>query len=273
MRDQAGAERQVGGRLAEGVRRAAARSCSAEWRRRHAGVHAAEPATLLGAVASCRASSSARCTACWAWASSLTWGLLRQINLAHFAFAFLGGVPSYQLATRAASIRSLTLASSCRCSSRSARRCTGCWRASRSRRSTRCCVTFGLTGIIEALIQCDLDRRLPQARVGTTASMKFKVGALYVPVPELITLRARGGAVARACGRCCATPTSARRCARSAEDAPIAAAFGVNQRRNGAAARRHLRGARRRRRRVPRAHATRSRRRRSTPGSASCSPR
>src|SRR4030095_16441188 len=30
---------------------------------------------------------------------SLSWGLLRQINLAHFALAFLGAYLSYQLAT------------------------------------------------------------------------------------------------------------------------------------------------------------------------------
>ena len=42
----------------------------------------------------------------------------------------------------------------------------------------------------------------------------------------------------------------------AAEDAPIAAAFGVNQKRAGAAARRRLRRARRRRRRVPRASYT-----------------
>ena len=53
-----------------------------------------------------------------------------------------------------------------------------------------------------------------------------------MPLPELITLGAGGRPVASRCGPCCATPTWARRCAPSAEDAPIAAAFGINQRRN-----------------------------------------
>ena len=69
---------------------------------------------------------------------SLSWGLLRLINLAHFAFAFLAAYLCYQMATmghgpaadagghRAAVLRA------------SAPRCTGRWRASRSRRSTRC---------------------------------------------------------------------------------------------------------------------------------------
>src|SRR5258705_8310978 len=30
---------------------------------------------------------------------SLSWGMLRQVNLAHFALAFLGGYVTYQLAT------------------------------------------------------------------------------------------------------------------------------------------------------------------------------
>ena len=39
---------------------------------------------------------------------SLSWGLLRLINLAHFAFAFLAAYLCYQMATRA-STRLLTL--------------------------------------------------------------------------------------------------------------------------------------------------------------------
>ena len=62
---------------------------------------------------------------------SLSWGMLRQVNLAHFALAFLGGYLTYQLAAVARSIRSSRWPSPCRCSSRSAWRCTGSCRASR----------------------------------------------------------------------------------------------------------------------------------------------
>ena len=46
---------------------------------------------------SSRGFSSARCTGCWGSGLSLSWGLLRQINLAHFALAFLGAYLCYQL--------------------------------------------------------------------------------------------------------------------------------------------------------------------------------
>ena len=42
---------------------------------------------------------------------SLSWGLLRQINLAHFALAFLGAYLSYQLASVGGMAPLLTLAS------------------------------------------------------------------------------------------------------------------------------------------------------------------
>ena len=64
---------------------------------------------------------------------TLCWGMLRQINLAHFALVFLGAYLTFQLAARA-STRSSASRSSRRRSSSSAWRCTGCSRASRSTR-------------------------------------------------------------------------------------------------------------------------------------------
>ena len=74
-------------------------------------------------------------------------------------------------------------------------------------------VTFGLTGIVEALIQTiwTADYRKLESSYGDRT---FKIAGLFVPLPELITLLLAVGLSLRACGRCCATPTSARRCVR-----------------------------------------------------------
>src|SRR5471032_2830967 len=82
---------------------------------------------------------------------SLSWGLLRLINLAHFAFAFLAAYLCYQLASLG--VNSLLL-------------------------------TFGLMGIVEALIQSiwTADFRKLESLY---SNLKFKIGVLYFPVPEL----------------------------------------------------------------------------------------
>jgi branched-chain amino acid transport system permease protein len=69
---------------------------------------------------------------------SLSWGLLKLINLAHFGFAFLAAYLCYQMASMGIDPL-LTLLVIVPCSSRSAPRCTRRWRAFRSRPSTRCC--------------------------------------------------------------------------------------------------------------------------------------
>ena len=66
---QAGAERQVGRRLAEGSRRRRRREAAGA-RERRACRASRCPAFRCWRRASCRASSSARCTACWGWASA-----------------------------------------------------------------------------------------------------------------------------------------------------------------------------------------------------------
>jgi len=88
-------------------------------------------------------------------------------------------------------------------------------------------VTFGLTVIVEAIIQgiWTADFRKLESSYGAA---KFKIGALYVPVPELMTLVA---ALALAFGvHAVLRHTDLGRALRAtAEDGPIAAAFGMNQ--------------------------------------------
>lgn len=159
---------------------------------------------------------------------SLSWGMLRQINLAHFALAFLGAYLTYQLTTVSGIDPLLTLALIAPCFF--AFGVLMHWLLARFAISpfNSLLVTFGLTVIIESLIQWiwTADQRIMDSAYG---AMKFKIGALYVPFPELLTLIM---AVTLSMGTWAALRyTDLGKAMRAAaEDAPIAAAFGVNER-------------------------------------------
>src|SRR5882672_8454423 len=123
---------------------------------------------------------------------SLSWGMLRQINLAHFALAFLGAYLTYQLA--GAGMDPLAT----------------------------------LTVIIEALIQWiwTADFRRMESAYGEA---RFRIGALYVALPELLTL-AMAVALSLAAWAALRYTYLGKAMRAIAEDAPIAAAFGVNVR-------------------------------------------
>ena len=161
---------------------------------------------------------------------SLSWGLLRVINLAHFAFAFLAAYVCLQLATHGVDPL-LTLLGIV-----PAFFVLGAllhWLMTRFRMTTfnSLLLTFGLMGIVEAVIQtiwtADF-RKLESAY----ANQKFRLGALFVPVPELITL-VLAVSLALAIWAVLRFTDLGRALRAAAEDAPIAAAFGVDQRRNG----------------------------------------
>jgi branched-chain amino acid transport system permease protein len=88
--------------------------------------------------------------------------------------------------------------------------------------------TFGLTAIIEAGIQgvwtADF-RKLESIYAG----VKFRVGEMYVPLPELMTLLIAVG-LSFAIWAAMRYTNLGRALRALAEDAPIAAAFGVNRR-------------------------------------------
>ncbi len=159
---------------------------------------------------------------------SLSWGMLRQINLAHFALAFLGAYLTYQLTAAGGLDPLLTLALIAPCFF--AFGVLMHWLLARFAISpfNSLLVTFGLTVIIESLIQWiwTADQRIMDSAYG---AMKFKIGALYVPFPELLTLIM---AVALSlCTWAALRYTDLGKAMRAAaEDAPIAAAFGVNER-------------------------------------------
>jgi branched-chain amino acid transport system permease protein len=159
---------------------------------------------------------------------SLAWGLLGQINLAHFALAFLGAYVTYHLATVGGVDPLLTLALVA-----PAFFALGValqWLFARFRVSplNSLLVTFGFTVIVETLIQAIWTadfRRLESDYAG----VRFRVGTLFVPLPELLTL---GIAIALSLAAWAVLRyTDVGRAMRAvAEDAPIAKAYGVDAR-------------------------------------------
>ncbi|MFN4310423.1 MAG: branched-chain amino acid ABC transporter permease [Ferrovibrio sp.] len=158
----------------------------------------------------------------------LSWGLLRQINLAHFGFVFLSAYISYHLATvwGVDPLLMLLVLPPAFFGIGMAMQ----WILSRFHISpfNSLLVTFGLTVMIESLIQYiwTADFRKLQSSYGEE---KFTIGGLFVPVPELITLLL---AVFFAVTFWAAMRfTDLGKAMRAmAEDGPIAAAFGINQR-------------------------------------------
>lgn len=158
----------------------------------------------------------------------LSWGLLHVINLAHFGLAFLSAYLCYQLASVGGMDPLATLAIVVPIAFVLGAAMQGLLMRFRVTPLNSLLATFGITAIIEAGIQyvwtADF-RKLESAYAGR----KFRLGELYVPLPELLTL---GVAVALAFGIWAAMRyTDLGKAMRAlAEDAPVASAFGVNGR-------------------------------------------
>ena len=156
----------------------------------------------------------------------LTWGLLRQINLAHFGLVFLGAYLSYQLATvwQVDPLLTLLIIPPLFFAIGVAMQ----WLLARFSITpfNSLLVSFGITVVMESAIQgvwtADF-RRLESVY----NQQKFTLGSLYLPVPELVTLAL---AVAISLGLWAAMRyTDLGKALRAmAEDAPMAAAFGIN---------------------------------------------
>jgi branched-subunit amino acid ABC-type transport system permease component len=157
----------------------------------------------------------------------LAWGLLHTINLAHFGFAFLAAYLTYQLASAGgvdplaalALIVPLFFALGVAVQ----------WLLGRFRVSAlnSLLATFGLTAIIEAGIQAAWTadfRKLESVYAG----QKFRVGELFVPVPELVTFTLATG-LAFAIWAVMRYTDLGKAMRALAEDPAIAAAFGVNR--------------------------------------------
>jgi branched-chain amino acid transport system permease protein len=158
----------------------------------------------------------------------LTWGLLHVINLAHFGFAFLAAYLCYQLASVGGIDPLLTLALIVPLFAVLGAAVQ--WLLARFSVSplNSLLATFGLAAIIEAGIQgvWTADYRKLES---VYAGLKFRIGVLYVPVPELLTL-VLAVALTFAIWAAMRYTDLGRALRALAEDAPIAAAFGIDPR-------------------------------------------
>jgi len=160
---------------------------------------------------------------------SLSWGLLRLINLAHFAFAFLAAYLCYQMATMGVDplLTLIVIVPAFFAIGVGLQ-----WVMARFKVTpfNSLLLTFGLMGIAEAIIQTlwTADFRKLES---SYAEMKFKVGGLFVPIPEFITLLLAVG-ISLAVWAVLRYTDLGKAMRAAAEDAPIASAFGVNQQRN-----------------------------------------
>ena len=158
----------------------------------------------------------------------LTWGLLHVINLAHFGLAFLAAYLCYQLAAGGMDPLA-TLAIIVPVFFVLGIAMQSLLMRFRVSPLNSLLATFGLTAIIEAGIQyvwtADF-RKLESAY----AAQKFKIGALYVPVPELIAL-VLAVALALAIWAAMRYTDLGKAMRAVAEDGPMAAAFGIDHKR------------------------------------------
>ena len=158
---------------------------------------------------------------------SLSWGMLRQINLSHFALAFLGAYITYELSSRRGIDPMLTLLISVPLFFAIGAGLHALMTRFRVTPFNSLLITFGITVIIEALLQwiwtADY-RRLESSY----AEHKLRLGPLFLPLPELITLTLAVG-ISVAIWFALARTDLGKAVRAAAEDAPIAAAFGVNQ--------------------------------------------
>ena len=158
---------------------------------------------------------------------SLSWGLLRQINLAHFALAFLSAYLCYQLSTVGKVDPLLTLALIVPAFFAIGVAMQWVFARFEITPFNSLLVTFGLTVIIESVIQSiwTADFRRLESPYGDA---KFKLGFLYVPAPELLTL-VLALALSIVIWAALRYTDVGKALRAAAEDGPIATAFGVNR--------------------------------------------
>ena len=159
---------------------------------------------------------------------SLSWGLLRQINLSHFALAFLGAYLTYQLSSVAGMDPLATLLIIV-----PAFFLFGAllhWVLVRFSISpfNSLLVTFGLTVMLESLIQWiwTADYRRLESSYG---HVKFRLGEMFVSLPDLITLFL-AASLSLAIWAVLRFTDLGKAMRAVAQDAPIAVAFGINER-------------------------------------------
>ncbi|MFD1578845.1 branched-chain amino acid ABC transporter permease [Ramlibacter ginsenosidimutans] len=161
----------------------------------------------------------------------LTWGLLRQINLAHFGLVFLAGYLSYQMAAswHVDPLLALVIVPPLFFAVGVGMQ----WVLSRFAITpfNSLLVTFGITVVIESAIQgiWTADYRRLESHYN---DLKFTVGPLYVPIPELLTF-VLSLSIALAVWAAMRYTDLGKAMRAMAEDGPIASAFGIDAQRLG----------------------------------------
>lgn len=157
----------------------------------------------------------------------LTWGLLRQINLSHFGLVFLAAYLSYQMAMvgQIDPLLALLVLPPLFFLFGALMQ----WVLSKFAITpfNSLLATFGLTVVLESIIQGIWTADFRRLESGYN-DLKFKVFGLFVPVPELITFSLAVG-IAVAIWAAMRYTDLGKALRAMAEDGPIAAAFGINQ--------------------------------------------
>jgi branched-chain amino acid transport system permease protein len=161
----------------------------------------------------------------------LTWGLLRQINLSHFGLVFLAGYLSYQMAAswHVDPLLALVIVPPLFFAVGVGMQ----WVLARFAITpfNSLLVTFGITVVIESAIQgiWTADYRRLESHYN---DLKFTVGPLYVPIPELLTF-VLSLSIALAVWAAMRYTDLGKAMRAMAEDGPIASAFGIDAKRLG----------------------------------------
>ena len=157
---------------------------------------------------------------------SLSWGLLKLVNLSHFALAFLGAYLTYQLGTQFGwpAWASLIVVAPAFFAGGVALH----WLFVRFKVSefASMLVTFGITVLIESLIQWIWSADYRKFETAYTQS-SVRVGPIYVPVLES-TAFVCAALLAFAAWLCLHRTLLGKALRAAAHDGPIAAAFGIN---------------------------------------------
>jgi branched-chain amino acid transport system permease protein len=156
---------------------------------------------------------------------SLSWGLLRQINLSHFALAFVSAYLTYELGMRNVDpLLALLIIPPIFFVVGMAIQ----WVLARFKATpfNSLLATFGLTIIIESVLQWiwTADYRKLDS---SYAEYKLRLGGVYLPAPEMIML-VLSTAAALAVWIAFKRTDIGKAIRAAAEDAPMASAFGIN---------------------------------------------
>lgn len=160
---------------------------------------------------------------------SLSWGLLRLVNLSHFALAFLGAYLTYHLGTNFGYPPWVSVALIAPAFFLIGLALHAVFVRFKVSEFASMLVTFGVTILIESMIQWiwSADFRSYETPY---AQQSLHVGPLFVPLLELLAFLS--AAVLAVCAWLGLHRTSLGKALRAAaHDGPIAAAFGINARR------------------------------------------